>query len=767
MLSPPTPTMAADTSSPSTPTSDSLRFSLIKRKPAPTETSTLFPTDHAQDDAAGGFLYDYGLPHIPSLSASFSAETEAFWKSLDTSGAEMEFKSRPQLRMRSATTPGDRSRSHVSLPIPPIQRSRAHSLPSRRFSKLVRIPPPKLDSELLAAAATIHGRPVSDSGMVLPASPSSHKPPALVVTVSQPQTTTPRAPKRTTRRFGSSLQAHRYTISSPQQLDRQYSAASSASQVSLSSFPLPPASIPPVPPLPSPFQTASRSFILEVDPPLGSHFAAPASEPNLVAENGPSPAGGKGKAPVVAAPDLEGRDHVYFDFGAPEGDGFDQTRLPTVQELEEAAELPVISESGVRVAFGRLFEERKTVVCFIRHFWCPLCQDYMFSISRNVSPQVLSSSEVDLVIISNGSWEMIKAYRRIFQTPFQVFTDPTHRVYNALGMTLQTLEKGPKGDYIRHGTASGIGMVVANAVKVGMPVWKQGGEISQLGGEFVLGPGLTCSWAHRMRYTRNHVPILKVLLAAGIDMRIPLTRQESSTGSSFLGVPKEREKEWMKKRRSLLKKIRSKKLERRGGVDYAMETASTATSFSSNSSPANSNRSSMISEISVSTFASMGESSAPNMCSWDPAVEEAINVGLSERDMDAIQEVEEEERVASMVSADSKSEHTDYDAVSETESSATEPESPEGQALVVEVSFEPTMDKVSEESAGDDDDDESEQDVLDLRPDPMRDSWNSESTFGSGLDIVVSSHKAALEFTTEHETVEMALSQSGFGIDYP
>lgn len=56
-------------------------------------------------------------------------------------------------------------------------------------------------------------------------------------------------------------------------------------------------------------------------------------------------------------------------------------------------------------------------------------------------------------------------------------------------MTLHSLEPGKRGPYVRHGTVRGIGMVVKHAIKTGMPVWKQGGEITQLGGEFVLGPG--------------------------------------------------------------------------------------------------------------------------------------------------------------------------------------------------------------------------------------------------------------------------------------
>ena len=47
----------------------------------------------------------------------------------------------------------------------------------------------------------------------------------------------------------------------------------------------------------------------------------------------------------------------------------------------------------------------------------------------------------------------------------------------------------PIGSYVRHGAVSGLAMVVAHALRVGMPVWERGGDASQLGGEFVLGPG--------------------------------------------------------------------------------------------------------------------------------------------------------------------------------------------------------------------------------------------------------------------------------------
>ena len=48
----------------------------------------------------------------------------------------------------------------------------------------------------------------------------------------------------------------------------------------------------------------------------------------------------------------------------------EESRKPTRRQLSEAASLVVIASSGVRVSFGDLFLARKTVVIFIRHFWC-------------------------------------------------------------------------------------------------------------------------------------------------------------------------------------------------------------------------------------------------------------------------------------------------------------------------------------------------------------------------------------------------------------
>ncbi|RDX57095.1 hypothetical protein OH76DRAFT_1334854 [Lentinus brumalis] len=239
---------------------------------------------------------------------------------------------------------------------------------------------------------------------------------------------------------------------------------------------------------------------------------------------------------------------------------FDEHAGLTKDQIQTAAAFTVVAQNGIRVPFGDLFKDRKTIVVFIRHFWCAMCQDYMYSISRSVDFEALKRAGIDFVIIGNGSPNMIKSYRHIFRTPIAMYTDPSLRLYAALGMTLRSNDPGPdseKGEYVRHGVISGIAMVVRNALCVGMPVWERGGDAMQLGGEFVIGPGFNCSYAHRMTTTRSHAPIREVLRAAGYHRAI------SSVGAQE-GVSVAEEDAWMEERRRSLARMRARKEKRRG-----------------------------------------------------------------------------------------------------------------------------------------------------------------------------------------------------------
>ncbi|KAG6374342.1 hypothetical protein JVT61DRAFT_4371 [Boletus reticuloceps] len=177
---------------------------------------------------------------------------------------------------------------------------------------------------------------------------------------------------------------------------------------------------------------------------------------------------------------------------------------------------------------------------------------------------------VNLAVIGNGSYNMIKSYRQIFRTPFTFYTDPTLRIYKALGMTLRIMEpksQRKRGGYVRHGPMSGIAMVFKNALRVGMPVWERAGDMTQLGGEFVLGPGLNATYTHRMPNPRSHAPITRVLAAAGIGLQREKLAPSAETIARATS-PVLDEEQWMEERRLSLTRIRERKLARRMGVAF-------------------------------------------------------------------------------------------------------------------------------------------------------------------------------------------------------
>lgn len=75
-----------------------------------------------------------------------------------------------------------------------------------------------------------------------------------------------------------------------------------------------------------------------------------------------------------------------------------------------------------------------------------------------------------------------------------MYTDPKLLLFTALGMTLKTSDGGTeehKGNYVKHGTLRGTLAVIGRALFTMSPsvMVKKGGDVKQLGGEFILGPG--------------------------------------------------------------------------------------------------------------------------------------------------------------------------------------------------------------------------------------------------------------------------------------
>jgi hypothetical protein len=146
--------------------------------------------------------------------------------------------------------------------------------------------------------------------------------------------------------------------------------------------------------------------------------------------------------------------------------------IPSQDELIKASTITVRDETGKKIEFGRLVsgsEEKQYVVVFIRHWYCPLCAQYMESIIRSIDQEALDRARVELIVIGNGSYKMLPGYTKAIGCPFRMYTDSKLKLYRALGMSRQTGDAGAeedKGDYIKLTMMEGTWGVAKRATKM-------------------------------------------------------------------------------------------------------------------------------------------------------------------------------------------------------------------------------------------------------------------------------------------------------------
>lgn len=199
----------------------------------------------------------------------------------------------------------------------------------------------------------------------------------------------------------------------------------------------------------------------------------------------------------------------------PEADEvFDVWRPPSQRRLWEAGNCSVRNEDGQLVPFSDLFpswEDAKpngpmprTVLIFLRHFWCGPCQDYTLESISRLDTKILAANNIRVFVIGSGHWKLLKAYRALFNCPFPFFTDGPRRLFALLGMIKKCSMlpfKMPFKDSERasynHRPLMKQAMSGFKNAFLHMPLANPG-NWTQLGGEFILAPGFKCEFAHRM-----------------------------------------------------------------------------------------------------------------------------------------------------------------------------------------------------------------------------------------------------------------------------
>lgn len=161
-------------------------------------------------------------------------------------------------------------------------------------------------------------------------------------------------------------------------------------------------------------------------------------------------------------------------------------------DLDEAQRCVIKDEQGRKRLFRDVIRSPRTIVIFLRFFWCAKCQDYVRSISKIFAPgteerRKLDETKTTVIFIGSGSWKMIASYRAFLGCSFDFFTDmtTTSRLFRKMGMN-RILLGGTSDRSVLNPTLTIWQTMIASAKSIPKFPLHRPGSFTQLGGEFCL-----------------------------------------------------------------------------------------------------------------------------------------------------------------------------------------------------------------------------------------------------------------------------------------
>ncbi|ORY32261.1 hypothetical protein BCR39DRAFT_523642 [Naematelia encephala] len=207
--------------------------------------------------------------------------------------------------------------------------------------------------------------------------------------------------------------------------------------------------------------------------------------------------------------------------------------LPSQSKVDAALDGEILDKDGVATTLRKVCDNKRTVVVFIRHFWCGNCVAYVSQLGQSIPPLNLPRN-TQLIIIGCGSSPPIKAYIETTCSPYPIYANPDLTLYKSFGFK-STLSTGkPKNKDGGEGGEKAAGEAGEKSYLSGM-----GGSWSRLfkslkdgpgrhlehvasvgpkalnGGEVVFEADGTCSFIHIMQNPVDHIEIEELARVIG------------------------------------------------------------------------------------------------------------------------------------------------------------------------------------------------------------------------------------------------------------
>ncbi|CAI5649971.1 thioredoxin-like protein AAED1 isoform X2 [Oreochromis niloticus] len=174
--------------------------------------------------------------------------------------------------------------------------------------------------------------------------------------------------------------------------------------------------------------------------------------------------------------------------------------------LRDVEDCLIYDRHGVSIPFKTLYQDRKSVIIFVRNFLCYSCKEYVDDLGK-IPREVLES------------FCLLTGY------PYEIYVDPGRRIYQKLGMKREETftDSAQPSPHVKSGIFMGQIKTIWRAMT--SPAFDFQGDLHQQGGAIIAGPGSKVHFSHLDMNRLDHMPINWLLQLAGAQQTIDFSHK--------------------------------------------------------------------------------------------------------------------------------------------------------------------------------------------------------------------------------------------------
>ncbi|XP_073322546.1 peroxiredoxin-like 2C [Pagrus major] len=187
--------------------------------------------------------------------------------------------------------------------------------------------------------------------------------------------------------------------------------------------------------------------------------------------------------------------------------------------LEDVEDCLIYDRHGVSVPFKKLYQDRKSVIIFVRNFLCYSCEEYVEDLSK-IPKEALEDADIRLVVIGQAAHYHIEPFCSLTGYPYEIYVDPERSIYQKLGMKREEKfnDSANRSPHVKSGMLMGQVKSIWRAMT--SPVFDFQGDLHQQGGAIIVGPGSHVHFYHCDTNRLDHMPINWLLQLAGVQQTL-------------------------------------------------------------------------------------------------------------------------------------------------------------------------------------------------------------------------------------------------------